>query len=207
MKTKKHQSVTVISILITVSFFLLWGNSYSQETGSFKDKRDGNMYQWVKLGNKVWMAENLKYLVPAGCWAYENDSANATGFGYLYDWTAAQMACPKGWHLPSAGEFEMLIETLGGDSIAGSKLQEMDTLLWRQNDSLSGNRIENFPLLGGTRHNDAAFVGIKIWGGLWSASLDVVGDPINYLFARGNRNITKSSNNQSSGFAVRCIRK
>lgn len=31
-------------------------------TGTFTDSRDGNTYEWVKIGELVWMAENLAYL-------------------------------------------------------------------------------------------------------------------------------------------------
>lgn len=80
------------------------------------------------------MAENLKYLPsfkepPSGgsalglyyyVYGYDGTSiadAKATEnygtYGVLYNWRAAQDACPDGWHLPSDEEWEQLTVYLG----------------------------------------------------------------------------------------------
>jgi len=104
--------------------------------GSFTDSRDGRTYKTVKIGNQVWMAENLNYTGDNGyqrkitdkdIWSfnsyydgwcyYDNSSSNGSRYGVLYQWEAAKKACPAGWHLPSKKEFETLLNNFGGSSI------------------------------------------------------------------------------------------
>ncbi len=80
-------------------------------SGTFTDSRDGNEYNWVQIGDQVWMAENLAYLPrvnrvadgsedAAGSYYYvygydgtnvadAKATANYNTYGVLYNWTAA----------------------------------------------------------------------------------------------------------------------
>ncbi len=51
------------------------------------------------------MAENLNNNAQ-GSRCYEDDVANCAKDGRLYDWESAMTACPCGWHLPSAAEWD-----------------------------------------------------------------------------------------------------
>ena len=115
---------------------------------------DGNVYKTVKIGNQVWMAENLKVThyrngkpiplvtesntawdtlnTPAYCY-YSNDKKNIALYGCLYNVYAMSNSnniCPKGWHIPSDEEWLELVTYLGGFSVAGGKMKEAGTKHW-----------------------------------------------------------------------------
>jgi uncharacterized protein (TIGR02145 family) len=87
----------------------------------------GETYKSVKIGEQVWMAKNLNY--NASCSrCYDNDPANCNQYGRLYTREASLKACPDGWHLPSDEEWTVLIDFVGGSSVAGTKLKA--TSVW-----------------------------------------------------------------------------
>lgn len=125
-------------------------NNDTENSSSFTDVRDGNTYKIVKIGNQVWMAENLRYLLKVFgkdsissnkdflyVWGYNGTNiqeAKATTeyktYGVLYNWVAACNYCPSGWHLPSQDEWNQLINYLGGYNVAGGKLKESGVTHW-----------------------------------------------------------------------------
>ncbi len=104
---------------------------------------EGNIYKTVKIGDQVWMAENLRSTKYAdGAPIVDSLSANteylkeAATFGRLYSWHAllrgktldgAEGVCPSGWHVPMKTEWETLIQFAGGAAIAGQKLKSKGT--------------------------------------------------------------------------------
>jgi uncharacterized protein (TIGR02145 family) len=178
---------------------------YAQQEGTFTDSRDNRVYQISKIGKKTWMVENLKYNAEPGSWTYNNDTANLSTFGRLYDFSAASSACPKGWALPTEQEWGALMQVLGGRDLAGGKLMAMDSTNQKIRKKVDGGKSLS-TLLGGVRHNDGTFSGIGIWGGFWTSTTTNDGVK-NLLFAHGDKGIGISTNEKNSAFLVRCVKK
>ena len=99
--------------LFITAFTACSAGLFAQDAGTVKE---------VKIGDQVWMAENVNVNIP-NSFAYKSDPVNVKLYGRLYTWDAAQKACPKGWHLPTDVEWTQLTTFLGCLSLAASKLK------------------------------------------------------------------------------------
>ena len=180
-------------------------------SGILNDTRDNMKYKTVKIGDQIWMAQNLAFSPSFGSFTNYHDDFLADDlrkfWGYLYDWETACKVCPTGWHLPTAEDWNKLIENLGGEEVASVKMKSKSG--WKNNSNgTNESGFNGFPA--GYYLTGDILIGIHMvskhgywWSstqnkenGYWSRTLDY------------NKNIISGSNgiNHHIHFSVRCIK-
>lgn len=193
--------VTVICMAVCTSVCI-----YAQEKGSFTDARDGKVYKTVKIGDQVWMGENLAFKTENGCWVYDNVEGYADTYGYLYSWETAAKVCPKGWHLPSHSEFQVLSNFLGGDAVAGGKLKETGTAHWNSPNTGATNSSGFTALSGGVSNDHESNPYLGLMGYFWtSEDMDTDMGAAHALYA-GKAEFTLYGLKKDGGVSVRCLK-
>jgi uncharacterized protein (TIGR02145 family) len=164
------------------------------------DNRDGQTYKTVKIGDQVWMAENLNFETDSS-YCYNDSAEYCAKYGRLYVWTAAMDACPSDWHLPDLAEWRMLLAAVGGDSIAGTKLKS--TSGWNSD----GNGTDDFGFTvlpaGGWGSKDFVGEAAAFWTSEWYDEYD------NYAYGirlYTDTIVRKFYSNKYIGSSVRCVK-
>jgi len=225
MKNKK------VNLLVVILFFMGLSGLNAQQVADI----DGNIYKIVKIGEQVWMAENLKttgyndgtaiplvtdstswgYLTtPAYCW-YDNDKGTYENtYGILYNWYAVNTGklCPSGWHVPADEEWTTLTTYLGGGSVAGGKLKSIRTVpephpRWAGTNDSATNITGFTALPGGFRGHEGGFGFIGSYGAWWTATEKDAGFAISRSMSHKRiNNVGRASYQKTVGFSVRCIK-
>jgi len=208
------------AVLFLLAF--LYNASFSQN--SFTDSRDGKVYKTVKIGNQVWLAQNLNYEAK-GSKCYRNNETHCNTYGRLYDWKTANKACPSGWHLPSQDEWQELLDFADGKkSMArknvANKLKSKsgwnsegigDFEYWGNNCNRNedGSGTDNYgfsALAGGVGYFNGSFSGAGREGYWWTAKYSSGSDKAYSFYMQwSNNSVIESSEMIFSFFSVRCI--
>ena len=166
------------------------------------DPRDGQVYKTVKIGDQVWMAQNLNYddsvktpSLKENSWCYNDSSEYCEKYGRLYSWAAAKDVCPTGWHLPSEDELDDLIDSVIRSASVGKSLQ---TKLWD-----SGTDAYGFSAIPAGRRDDSGWYTGES-AAFWSSTAESKGYAFYmFIFASGNARLGVLS--EKYGASVRCI--
>ena len=160
----------------------------------------------------------LDYKSPAYCF-YNDSTPNKNIFGVLYTWATAmdcanssdsspsgvQGACPMGWHLPSEAEWDILVNYLDGEDLAGSKLKEAGTGIWKSPNAGATNSNGFTALPGGGRSRNGTFYGIGYCGVWWSTTEGSASSAWGrYMDYEGS--YVYKGNYEFGGFSIRCIK-
>lgn len=232
---KKTGKIVAIAFFLFIKITTTLGQNFTPGVrltsglsyGILKDTRDNIIYKTIKIGNQVWMAENLrttkyrngdsiptitsnsgwKNLTTGACCSYNNEVSDV--YGKLYNWFAvadSRNIAPMGWHVPNDAEWKTLMAFLGENT--GGKLKETEASLWNSPNEGATNESGFSALAAGVRFGyDGTFGACGILADFWSCTplgnSDYAWD---FRMHYSNGGVHSANINKKYGFSIRCIK-
>jgi uncharacterized protein (TIGR02145 family) len=140
-------------------------------------------------------------------------TANYDIYGGLYNWEAAKIACPDGWHLPTDTEWKTMEMFLGmtqadADNVGWRPQGSVDlklksTTAWAGNANTNSSGFNALPagFLSGTK-----FSGINTGVVFWTATGSESGFAYDRYMEKVRVGIDRGPWPRSEGYSVRCVR-
>ena len=162
----------ILICLFSISFFsfgqdITIGKQVWKSKNLNVDKfKNGDPIQQVKT-KEAWIKAGQDKQ-PAWCY-YNNDPANGTKYGKLYNWYAVndpRGLAPEGYHIPTDTEWFELITFLGGEYAAGKKIKS--TTGWKDNGN-GTNECKFAGLPAGRRNYYGEFESLGAYAGWWTS--------------------------------------
>ncbi len=180
---------------------------------------EGNTYRTVKVGEQVWMAENLQTTPEYGkSWCYSDHDFNCDRYGRLYNWEAvmngsqepgSQGICPDGWYVPTDEDWHVLESFFATASCDAGRLswgcypagEMMKTEVWGGSEEsifavLPAGRIDRQERSGHLHSYSFFWTSSRIGDGVWRRG-----------FLDGQSSILRTTENPEYGYSVRCIKR
>jgi uncharacterized protein (TIGR02145 family) len=190
---------------------------------------DGNIYHTVQIGTQCWMVENIRTrrfrdgtnipvipdsllwngLTSSGCCSYNNNLLNDSIFGLLYNWWAindSRNICPQGWHVATDGDFTVLTNYLGGESIAGGKMKETGNIHWQTPNSGANNEVGFTALPAGYRNSSSDFGYLFQYGVWWCSSEYSAWHAWARYTTYNSINLVRDYQGKKNGYSVRLVK-
>lgn len=162
-------------------------------------------YSTVQIGNQCWMKENMAYNIN-NSFCYEDETANCEKYGRLYKWTAANIVCPSGWHLPVLNEWNELIDLMGGPIVAGGNLKITGTMYW-ESPNASATNVSGFSALpGGLRYNNGGFEYLFLQTFFWTGSEYNASRAWQANLFSASSGVTMANSTKELSLSVRCVK-
>lgn len=205
---------------------------------------DENTYNTVRIGNQIWMAQNLKVThyrdgspIITGLEEFEwidttlgaftqypssyidelsTDAEVVEAYGLLYNWYAtadSRGLCPTGWVVPSAQDWNILTNNLGGTEIAGGTLKSRRTAgvnphpRW-ESPNTGANNFSGFSGIPGGIYNPMGNFIYDLLGysGLWWSKESIEDFAMLFGLEYEMVNALVSEEQKFNGLSVRCIK-
>lgn len=197
----------------------------------------GRTYEIIGIGSQMWMAENLAYLpainnsddisdVDPFYYVYGYDGTSVSSaenvrnydkYGVLYNWEAAKITCPSGWHLPSNEEWIVLKDYLmnngfgdrGFSDQIGKSMASTSDWSWSSRSGDVGyyrdrNNSSGFNALPGG-YFEVLFEGDKTSANFWSSSPNESYAMCSKLYFISPW-LTRFPRPRHAGLSVRCVK-
>jgi uncharacterized protein (TIGR02145 family) len=207
----------------------------------------GESYPTVQIGTQCWFQKNVNVgTMVLGAnnqtnngvlekYCYNNDPANCTIYGGLYQWAEAVQyqngasnttspspafagnvrgICPTGWHLPSDAEYCTLTTfldatvncgTIGWSGTDAGGKMKSTSGLWTSPNTGATNSSGFSALPGGDRRNNGTFFNVRGSTDFRSSSEYSATNAITRVLVNRYSNFYRDYNSKSYGFSARCI--
>ena len=185
------------------------------------------MAQNMNIGIRINLTENQEDNVVYEKYCYDDLESNCEIYGGLYQWAETvqylngatnssswdpvptghvQGICLAGWHVPDTNDWSVLVNYLGGSSIAGGALKEEGTAHWIAPNTGATNTSGFTALPGGYSSIIYGFISLGSLGDFWSSTQYSSVFGIDRYLLTSNTIVWGSYWGKTIGYSVRCVR-
>lgn len=226
---KGNISSSMLLLVVGVLFNLSTGCDNKDESPDPVTDIEDNTYKTVRIGDQVWMAENLKtstfsdgteipfvtdatdwneLTTPGLCWYNNDETANKEIYGALYNYYAVNSGklCPSGWRVPSRDEWQEVREVLGDTISGGGKLKEEGIIHWKTPNTGAVNSTGFTALPAGIRYFEGTFNSLSYFTSFWSSTEGDYNKAWYLSLYYSDAVTVMNTFSKKDGFSVRCIK-
>jgi len=183
-------------------------SNYHEGVSTFLDEYTNTRYGTIgfkttdsegNVAGMVWLTENVN--------SSQAESFKIPGTNdFLYTWQSAMKACPKGSHLASKAEWELLVTKYGGPDTAAKALKatqgwKVDT--WSEIGNGSNNSGMNIRPFG-YRNDFGTFSGLGVGGYFWT-STDTGRKAQKITLYYNENEVEISTSDKENAYSCRCV--